>query len=91
MNLSPDTSPSAARTRRLALLAAAPLAVLAFAVYAFSGLHTEADASAKPVLAKAAPSAATQEAPRFAPANADERSVPSQHDAELFAYRAHGG
>lgn len=91
MKPSPDTSPDAVRTRRLALLAAAPLAVLAFAVYAFFGLHTEADASAKPVLARAAPSAATTEAPHAAPANVDEAPVPSQQDAELSAYRPHGG
>lgn len=91
MNRSPDLSPDAVRTRRLALLAAAPLAVLAAAVYAFSGLHTEVDASAKPVLARVVPSAATTEAPRSAPAQIDEAPVPSQHDAELFAYRPHGG
>lgn len=91
MKPSPDTSPDAARTRRLALLAAAPVAVLAVAVYAFTGLHTEADASAKPVLAKAAPSAATNEAPPVVPASTEEAPVPSQQDAELFAYRPHGG
>ena len=91
MKPSPDTSPDAVRARRLALLAAAPVAVLAVAGYAFTGLHTEADAGARPVLAKAPPSAARKEAPRAAPANVDEAPVPSQHDAEVLAYRPHGG
>jgi hypothetical protein len=91
MNPSPDTSPDAARTRRLALLAAAPIAVLAFAVYAFTGLHTAADASATPALAKAAPSAATTGTPPSAAANVDEAPVLSPPDAELLAYQPHGG
>jgi len=91
MNPSPDTSPEAVRTRRLALLAAAPLAVLAFAVYAFTGQHTDADASAKPVLAKAARPEATTQAPQVAPITVDEAPVPSPQDAELLAYHAHGG
>jgi hypothetical protein len=91
MNRSSDPSPDPARTRRLALMAAAPLAVLAFAVYAYTGLHTEADAGAKPSLARAAPSAATKEAPAFAPANVDDATVPSQQDSELLAFHPHGG
>jgi len=91
MNRSPDTSPDAARTRRLALLAV-PLAVLAFTAYAFSGLHAEADASAKPVMAKAAPSATTtMQAPRSSPASVDETPPPSDQDTELLAYHTHGG
>jgi len=91
MNRSPDTSPDAVRTRRLALMAAAPLAVVAFAVYAYTGLHPEADAGAKPSLARAAPSAAMKEAPPFAPTSVDEAPVPSQQDSELLAYHPHGG
>jgi hypothetical protein len=91
MTPSPDTSPDAVRTRRLALMAAAPVAVLAFAVYAFSGLHTEADAGARPAAAPAAPVAVMKEAPRAAPANVDEAPLPSPQDAELLAYRSHGG
>lgn len=91
MNPSPDTSPDSVRTRRLALLAAAPLAVLAFAVYAFTGLHTDADASGKPVLANAARPEATAQTLQAAPVNVDEAPVPSPQDAELLAYHAHGG
>ena len=91
MNPSPDTSPGAMRTRRIALLTAAPLAALAFVVYAYSGLHTKAGANVEPVSAVAAPFASMQDAPHAAPANVDEAVVPPQHDAELFAYRPHGG
>ena len=92
MNTSPDTSRDAVRTRRLALLAAAPLAVVAFAVYAFSGQHTETDAGARPAPAQAAaPLAVMKEAPRAAPGTADEAPVPSAQDAELLAYQPHGG
>ncbi len=91
MNPSPETSPGTARTRRLALLTAAPLAALAFVVYAFFGLHTEADAGAKPVATAATPLAAKEGAPQAAAANIDEAPMPPQHDAELFAYRPHGG
>jgi len=91
MKPSPDPSSDASRVRRLSLLAAAPLAAVAFAVYAFTGLHTDADATAKPVLSAAAPAAATMEAGAAAPAKLDEAPVPSEQDAELLAYHSHGG
>jgi hypothetical protein len=91
MKPSPDPSSDAGRVRRLSLLAAAPLAAVAFAVYAFTGLHTDADATAKPVPSGAAPSAATVEAAAAAPAKADEAPVPSEQDAELLAYHSYGG
>ena len=90
MKPSPDPSSDAGRVRRLSLLAAAPIAALAFAVYAFTGLHTDADAIAKPVLSGAAPSAAGMEAAAAA-AKGDEAPVPSEQDAELLAYHSHGG
>ena len=90
MKPSPDPSSDASRVRRLSLLAAAPLAALAFAVYAFTGLHTDADVIAKPVLSGAAPSAAGMEAAAAA-AKGDEAPVPSEQDAELLAYHSHGG
>ena len=91
MKPSPDPSSDAGRVRRLSLLAAAPLAALAFAVYAFTGLHTDADATAKPVLSGVAPSVATMEAAAAASAKVDEAPVPSEQDAELLAYHSHGG
>ena len=99
MKPSPDTSPDAVRARRLALLAAAPLAVVAFAVYALSGPHSDAVAGAQPVLAKAArpdatPTAqttTTTQAPPLAPASVDDAPVPSPQDAELLAYHSYGG
>ena len=91
MNPSPENSPRFDRSGRIALMTAAPLAVLAFVVYAFSGLHAEADASSKRVSAPAAPAAAIQPAPSAAPARSEDAPVMRQHDAELLDYRPHGG
>ena len=80
------------KARRALWLFASMFAVLAFAAYAFSGLHAEADASAKPVIAKAAPSATTtMQAPQSSPASVDETPPPSDQDTELLAYHTHGG
>jgi hypothetical protein len=91
MKPSPDPSSDAGRVRRLSVLAAAPLAALALTVYAFTGLHTDADATGKPVLSRAAPSATAMEPAATAPAKVDETTVPSEQDAELLAYHSHGG
>jgi hypothetical protein len=72
-------------------MTAPPLVVLAFAVYAFSGLHAEADAASEPQAEPAAPFAALAPSTDAAPTKVDDVPVMSQHDTELLAYRPHGG
>lgn len=91
MNPSLETSTRSGRTGRIAMLTAPPLVALAFAVYAFSGLHTEADAASDPVDERAASLAAAPRATNAAPTEVDDVPVTSQHDAELLNYRPHGG
>ena len=88
--LSQTSSPHSSRAGRVTLLAAAPLAAFALVMYAFSGAHTEADAgdvagppAAAPTVIEAAPAAAI--------VTPEENPVLREHDAELLAYRPHGG
>lgn len=91
MKSSPENSPEAARTRRVALLSAPPLLALALAAYAFSGAHMKADAGAKPVSTAAAPSTAVEATSRADPTSTEESPVMPPQDAELLAYRPYGG
>jgi len=90
MNASPETSTQAGRTGRLTLLTAAPLAALAFAIYAFTGVNAPADASDKAVPAPDA-SPAIDVMPYAAPTRIEQGPMLREHDAELLAYRPHGG
>ena len=90
MNHSPETSPETRRARRLTLWTAPPVAVLAVAAYAFSGLHAAADAGHVPVSAAPAPPA-IHSAPPPSATSPEETPILREHDAELLAYRTYGG
>jgi hypothetical protein len=90
MNASLRTSPHASRAGRVTLLTAAPLAALAVAVYAFSGVQGEADVGHAAAAATIAP-AGMPAIPQPGAASPEESPVPSEHDAQLLAYRPHGG
>ena len=90
MNALPETSPHPSRAGRVTLLAAAPLAALALAMYAFSGAHTEAGTGDVPAPAAALPTV-IEAAPSSTVTTPEEIPVLREHDAELLAYRPHGG